>query len=332
MGGHYAPVDPAIARPHLCVVLGQTASGKSRLALEIARRSGGEVISMDALKVYRGMDVGTAKITAEESVGVPVHLVNLVDPNEGFNVAQYLQHLETLLADMRERRVFPVIDCGTPLYLQVFLTGMLDGPAPDDELRAELDARSSDDLMHELHERDPVSAGRLHVNDRKRLIRALEYAIQTGEPISERQHHFGGPRRRDDFRMLLTAPVWNDELLKVRIDTRIDRMLQRGLLDEVRRIREQPGFSRSAGEAIGYRQMLRHLDGDISFDEAVTQIRQATWRLSRKQHTWFKRHAGVHWLQVASEAEIDRAALFLSDELAENDQTGSIRVTAGQSR
>jgi len=306
-------------RPLVVVVCGQTASGKSALCARLASRMGGEVVSMDALKVYRGMDIGTAKDRG--SVGAPIHLTDMVWPHEEFNVAMYLRALEGVLADVVGRGRVPVIDCGTPLYLRAFLSGMVEGPEPDAELRAALEARASGDLHAELVERDAAAAGRLHPNDRKRVIRALEYAIQTGEALSPRQTQW--QTRRSDYRVFMTGPLWPGEALHRRIGARVDAMMAAGLLEEVRGIANAGGFSRTAREAIGYRQMLEHLAGLLTLSEAVELTKLRTRQLARAQMKWFRRYGDVKWLIMdgaASNEEAERqlglAAMFLAQELA----------------
>lgn len=305
--------NPENHRPLIVIVPGQTASGKSALCLDLALRLGGEIVSMDALKVYRGMDIGTAKTPVAERGGVAHYMMDLVDPHESFSVTHYLRAVEPLLADLIGRGVTPIIDCGTPFYLQAFLSGMVEGPEPDLDLRATLETRDSDDLHRELAERDPGAATRLHANDRKRVIRALEYAAMTGLRLSERQVQW--QNERTDYRIFMTGPLWPTDALHARISQRVDRMMEAGLLEEVRRIREQGGFSRSAEQAIGYRQLLAHLDGETTLDQAVDLIKLRTRQLARAQLKWFRRHRSVKWLRLTAESELRAAAVFLAGEL-----------------
>jgi tRNA dimethylallyltransferase len=302
------------------VVCGQTASGKSLFCRHLASRIGGVVVSMDALKVYRGMDIGTAKDRVDGQ-GVPVRMIDQVAPHELFNVSMYLNRLEAELRDVVAQGKTPVIDCGTPLYLRAFLSGMLDGPEPDGALRASLDARESEELHAELAGRDPDAAARLHPNDRKRVIRALEFAIQTGSPISSRQTQW--TERRRDYRMVLTGPLWPAAALAARIARRVDGMMAEGLLEEVQKIAGATGFSRTAGEAIGYRQLLDHLEGKVSLAEAVERTKLKTRQLARAQLKWFRRYPDIKWLlmnagtdDAVAEEELRRAAVFLAQELA----------------
>ncbi len=301
------------AKPLVCVIVGQTASGKSRLAIELAKRIGGEIVSMDALKVYRGMDIGTAKPSAEQLAEIPHHMLDLVEPQQEFNVGIYLRTVEPVIADLIERGKVPVIDCGTPLYLRAFLSGILEAPDPDPELRAELSGRLSTDLHEELRVRDPVAAERLHVNDRRRLIRALEFSIQTGNRISEAQNHFD--RDRDDYRFFMTGPLWPQEVLWERLAARIDQMLAAGWLEEVRQIRDSGGFSLTSEKAIGYMELSDHLDGKLSIEQAVEETNRRTRRLARAQLKWFKRHSSVRWLLAGHESELKAAAIFCAEEL-----------------
>src|SRR5690606_29030482 len=163
------------------IIAGQTASGKSRICSELATRMNGEILSMDAIKVYQGMDIGSAKPTLEERAEIPHHMLDLVAPNEAYSVAAYLEVLEPTIKEVLARGALRIVDCGTPHYLQAFLSGLIDGPEPDLEIRAELEERENEDLMEALAGVDPAAAERLHINDRKRIVRALEYAKQTGE-------------------------------------------------------------------------------------------------------------------------------------------------------
>ncbi|MCK6439528.1 MAG: tRNA (adenosine(37)-N6)-dimethylallyltransferase MiaA, partial [Planctomycetes bacterium] len=269
------------AKPLVCVILGQTASGKSTLCHNIAKRIDSEIISMDALKVYRGMDIGTAKASPADQQAVPHHLLDLAAPSESFNVARYLDDLEGVIRDVLNRGHLPLIDCGTPLYLKTFLSGMLESPEPDEELRAELETMSSTALHRRLATLDPEAAATLHANDRKRVIRAVQYAMQTGKPISAERTQF--ETRRTDYRFVLTGPLWDEAILRARIEQRVERMMTAGLIDEVVRIHNGEGFSKTAREAIGYRQLLEHLEGAYSLEEAVEKIKRRTWQLARKQ-------------------------------------------------
>ncbi|MCA8940062.1 MAG: tRNA (adenosine(37)-N6)-dimethylallyltransferase MiaA, partial [Planctomycetes bacterium] len=259
------------------------------------------------------MDIGSAKPNQQERDEVPHHLLDLVGAEESFSVGKYQDALEATLKTLHAEDKLPIIDCGTPMYLQAFLSGILDAPDPDPDLRQELESRPNQQLMDDLRQRDPAAAERLHLNDRKRLVRALEYAIQTGEAISGRQRHFD--RVRDDYRIILTGPLWAGETLRPRINLRIQRMLDAGLVAEVERIQKGEGFSQSAAAAIGYRQILDYLDGKLSLEEAIEKIQNRTWNLARKQLMWFKRHQAMKWIHVADEAELRRAAVFLSGEV-----------------
>ncbi len=301
------------SRPLVCIVLGQTASGKSSLCLEIAERIEGEIISMDAMKVYKGMDIGTAKTPAAERRNIPHHLIDLVEPQENFNVFLYLQKLEATLKDVLSRGQLPVIDCGTALYLQTFLSGIIDGPEPDKKLEEKLEQQDSESLYAKLQDMDPLSAKELHPNDRKRVIRALAFHLQSGRSIRQLHTHF--KNIRDDYRFFITAPLWPSEMLRERIDNRVDAMIQAGLKKEVQNILETGGYSRSARAAIGYQQVLQHLEGEYDFEEAVQKIKQKTWQLSRKQLNWFKKFTLIKWLELKQEEDLKRAAVFLCGEL-----------------
>jgi tRNA dimethylallyltransferase len=280
------------------VLTGPTASGKSSLAMELAESCRLEILSMDSMAVYRRMDIGTAKPDRMQLETVPHHLIDLVEPNESFDAYRYCTHAEAALAGVRSRGAQPLFVGGTPLYLMAFFKGLMAGPGADPELRAELHARERQNpgsLHRELSRSDPAASERIHRRDIKRLVRALEVIAQSREPISERQQQFDRPGWRMPCRVVaISLPR---EVLHQRVRDRTVEMLDRGLLEEVRSIRDSCGFSREAAGAIGYRECLDYLDGRLKDTEELrNRIRRSTHRLIRRQTTWLRRLPEVRWI------------------------------------
>lgn len=300
------------AKHPVLVILGPTASGKSRLAMAVARRAGGEIISVDALKVYKGMDAGTAKPSAADRAEIPHHGLDLVEPHEEFSVAQFLDWVEPVLADIAARGKLPILDTTAPYYLKALVYGIARGPGPQPAFRSEMEKRPLPELFAALLGLDPVAAQRIGPNDRKRLIRALEIANFSDTKPSDTPK-WADPRA--DYRWVFTGISWPRELLNQRVEARARQMFEAGWLDEVRRIRAGKGLSRTAGMAHGYRRLQQFLDGAITQAEAEAQTIRDVRQFARKSMTFFRSFPRVQWLEVTTEEEIDRAAMYLSFEL-----------------
>lgn len=277
----------------ILVLTGATASGKSALAIELAEQSGAELVSMDSMAVYRRMDIGTAKPSPAERDRVPHHLIDVVGPDEQFDTATWCRLAQSVLDEAAGKpRIFVG---GTPLYLMAFFKGMLEGPSANPEIRARLEAAEDQDpgcLHRTLTERDPEAAARIHVHDRKRLVRALEVLEETGRPISEQQDTFHSSGWRVPCRVLWIDRDRDD--LRERVKVRTRAMLEAGLVEETRAIRDEPGFSPSAAAAIGYAECLRHLERPFKDEEELrNRIRRNTHRLIRRQTTWLRRVPGI---------------------------------------
>ncbi len=279
------------------VIVGPTAGGKSFLAVELALAIGGEIVTADAFQVYRGMDIGTAKPTIAERRGVPHHLLDLVEPSEPFTVADWTARAERCIAEIASRGRVPIVVGGTHLYAKALLDGLFEGPGADEALRAELRAMSPADRRAELERVDPVAASRINPNDERRTVRALEVFRLTGTPISRQQRQWDRPGERP---YVVVGLAWPVPAINARINARVRDMMARGLLDEVRRL--APTLGRQAREGLGYKQLLEHLDGRRSLDEAVERIKIDTRRFAKNQRTWLKRlratPSGV-WLDAA---------------------------------
>ncbi len=286
----------------IILVLGPTAGGKTEFAIELAKKlpGGGECICADSMQIYRKMDIGTAKPTLAEQAQVPHHIFDLVDPDyEGFSVDTWLELAEQTIADLRKRNLYPIIVGGTNLYIQALLQGLFDGPEPDLELRVELDALTSEQLRDRLLQIDPPAAERIHLNDRKRTIRAIEVHQLSGKRISDLQEQWtSGPIRSDLHIIGLDYEV---PTINSRINARVKKMIDEGLVEEVKQLVDGLGISRQAAEALGYRQILEHLSGKLSLDEAVEQIKIRTRRFAKQQRTWLRRfrsHPNSTWLKA----------------------------------
>lgn len=279
------------------VILGPTAGGKSDLAMELARRLGGEIVSADSMQVYRGMDIGTAKPTDAERAEITHHGLDLVDATEeGFTVARWLRVADDAVADIRARGRIPIVVGGTNLYIRAFLEGLDEAPAADAAFRAELEAVPSAELHATLAAQDPTAAARLHPNDRRRIVRALEIARSTGETATERRTAWSDagiqPRRGDLFTVILDWPV---DLINRRINARVRRMFEAGFVEEVGRLVSEGGLCAQARAACGYEELIAAVgDGSraprpSTLEDAAEQTKIRSRRLAKQQRTWLKR-------------------------------------------
>ena len=267
------------------VILGPTASGKSAAAIEVAERIGAEILSVDSMQVYRAMDIGTAKPTAAEQRRVRHHLINLVDPNQVFTVARFVELADELIQSAPKPLV---VTGGTPLYYKSLFEGLFDGPGADESIRARLRELSNENLRNRLLEVDPAAGARIHLNDHKRLVRALEVFELTGKPISSFQTDWASGSLRHEA--VWVGLSWDREVLNRRINARTKQMIEAGWLEETRSIVERfGGFSPTASEATGYRELLRCIEGRQSLDDAVEHIKISTRQLARAQMKWFRR-------------------------------------------
>jgi tRNA dimethylallyltransferase len=273
------------------ILTGPTASGKSALGLVLAERLGAEILCMDSMTVYRGMEIGTAKPGAGERRKVPHHLLDLCEPWEGASVAWWLDHAAQAARDVTERGKSVLVVGGTPLYLKAMLCGMFAGPEVDLQLRQKLEAQPNAVLQAQLRQVDPKAADRIHLNDHKRLVRALEVYHLTGKPISELQQQSEQPRPRRRPALWLD---WPRDVLYRRIEARVDQMLVDGWVEEVRKLRELPKpLSKEAGQAAGYRELSEYIAGQCSYQGAVERTRTRSRQLAKRQLTWFRNFPGL---------------------------------------
>jgi tRNA dimethylallyltransferase len=277
--------------PPPVVILGATASGKSALALEIARaRRDVEIVAVDSMQVYRGMDVGTAKPSAADQTAVPHHCIDLAEPSEDFTVTRYRTAFDDALAQISSRGHRALVVAGTGLYLRA-VTDRLPIPGQWPDIKAELEADADTESLHRrLAALDPVAASRMTPTNRRRIIRALEVSIGSGRPFSS----FGSGLETyapAPFRMIGLDVDADD--LRTTIVARLDDMLGAGFLDEVRGLRGR--MSKTARQALGYRELLAHLEGELALESAVDLIRRRTMRFARRQLSWFRRDPRIEW-------------------------------------
>ena len=292
--------------PPLVAVVGPTAAGKTALAIRLAEALGGEVVSCDSQQVYRGMDIGTGKATAEEQERVPHHLLDVVAPDQPMTAARYVDLADAAIAEIAARGRVPILCGGTGLYYRALLYGLFAGPAADESLRARLDDEAETGGVETLWARlaavDPEAAGRIDRRDRVRIIRALEVWELTGVPISahQREHDHRKLPPRYPVRGIGLGPP-RDEL-GPRIDARVDAMFAAGWVDEVKALNAS-GFACAlrAFAAIGYREICAFLHGKYPLEEAVRKTKQATRRFARRQLAWFRAEPTVTWYKSAAE-------------------------------
>jgi tRNA dimethylallyltransferase len=302
--------------PPLIAIVGPTASGKSAVALRLARARGGEIVSCDSLQVYRGLDIGSAKPARDEQRDVRHHLIDVVDPGELFSAAEYARRARAAVADVTARGRLPIVAGGTGLYLRALLEGLFDGPARDEVRRRRLEhlaERFGDERVHRLLRRlDPEAAARIGPRDRLRIVRALEVYWATGQPISA--HHRAGAEPLSGYRVLLLGIAPDREALREVVERRTREMFERGLLDEVRGLLDQ-GFASELRplQAIGYREAVAAVRGEMSRDEAERAIVTATMRFAKRQMTWFRHQARVTWFTDPGQA-YDAAVEWLGAE------------------
>ena len=286
--------------PKIICVAGPTASGKTALAVELAKGFGGEVISCDSMQIYRHMDIGTAKPTREEMQGIPHHMIDVADPAEEFSVSRYCQMATPILEDILARGKIAVIAGGTGLYMDSLIRGNDFAPFPATGRRQELEEQADREGMAEmltwLRSVDPETGDKLHMADRKRIIRALEVYLETGIPISEHNRRTQAVPPKFQASWLGLTFADRTQLYR-RIDLRVELMLRQGLLKEIRDLLDR-GVPRSctAMQAIGYKEFLDALDGKCPLEEAVAQVQQSSRRYAKRQLTWFRRNEKIHWL------------------------------------
>ncbi len=284
----------------LLLIVGPTACHKSETALRLAERWGGEILSVDSVAVYRGMDIGSAKPTAQERQRVPHHLIDIADPDDtDFSVAAFQQAADAALKDLEDRRVQPILVGGSGLYCDAVLEDMGYALPADKALRSRLEAEYDADpgaFFAQMAKDDGPSGQKLHINDRKRVVRAREVFLLSGKPFSSFNRAYMAAQRQDRYPAVRVGLIMPREQLYARIDQRVDSMMAQGLLDEVAELAAR-GYDRQlpAMQAIGYAQLFAYLAGEVSLDAAVETIKRATRQFAKRQLTWFRRDERVRW-------------------------------------
>ncbi|MGH9405485.1 MAG: tRNA (adenosine(37)-N6)-dimethylallyltransferase MiaA [Terriglobia bacterium] len=303
-------------------VLGPTASGKSALALFLAERLNGEIINCDSVQLYRGLDIGSGKVSPAERLRVPHHLLDVLDPSETSTAGRFRRLALQTLAEVRERRKLPVLAGGAGLYLRALLDGLSDGPMRSTALRARLrtmEARRGRAFLHRLLARmDPQASARIHPNDAQKVIRAVEVCALAGQPLST-LHARGKEGLDNSFTIIKIGLAPAREQLSKRIERRVDAMFAAGLIEELRGIAAQNSgaFSDSVLTALGYREAWRVLKGEMDEQKAVQATQMATRQYAKRQMTWFRRESGVKWFEgFGDDSQVQfRALAWLSASL-----------------
>ena len=297
----YLGMESSQKSHQLFFIIGPTASGKNAVARAIAPRLDAEIISLDSMKVYRHLDIGTAKPVLDSSSPIKYHLIDLVEPWESFNLARFIQECEKAIQEITSRNKYPLLVVGTPLYLKGLLEGVFKGPGRDESIRTKLklmaQGQGTPFLYDELKKIDPVKASQLHPNDLRRISRALEVYLLTGRPISALQTQSG--TKRTDYQTVLVGLRREPADLAQRIDQRVAKMFKSGLIEETRQLlNSRPSPTPEVLQAIGYQEITRYLKGELILEETKKLVKQRTRHLVKHQMTWFRRFPEIQWLEI----------------------------------
>jgi tRNA dimethylallyltransferase len=286
---------------------GPTAVGKSEIALLLAEKICGEIISVDSMQVYCGLDIGTAKPSVEERKKIPHHLIDVVDLTEPFDAAKFVSLAQTTVAEIQSRDRVPIFCGGTGLYFKAFLEGLGDAPPADEKLRAELEKTPLDELLRELESRDPETFKKIDRKNPRRVIRAVEVIRLTGKKFSGQRAEWKSEVRSRKSEKIF-ALTRQSEDLHARINARVDEMFRRGLVAETEQLlRRGLAQNKTAMQAIGYRQVVEHLRGERSLPETIELVKIKTRQFAKRQMTWFRKQASMQWIEV--KAELDSAEI-----------------------
>ncbi|MBQ3533908.1 MAG: tRNA (adenosine(37)-N6)-dimethylallyltransferase MiaA [Clostridia bacterium] len=310
-------------KKQIVVICGPTASGKTALSIALAKAFNGEVVSADSMQIYRRMDIGTAKPTLEERDGVPHHMLDVAEPGESYSVSRYAEEASACVEDILARGKLPIVCGGTGLYIDGLIRGTDFQPAGTDsglreQLEGEWETQGAEAMMARLAAVDPDSAARLHLSDKRRILRALEVYLATGETITVHNARSKAVPPRYEALMigLNTEPR---QILYDRIDRRVDVMLEQGLLQEVRSLLEDGLLEGTAAQAIGYKELLAHFRGEMPLEQAADLIRQKSRNYAKRQLTWFRRDERVKWIVYnapeAAQAVLQEATEYLTRNL-----------------
>ena len=303
----------------LIILAGPTASGKTSVSIDLAKRLGGEIISADSMQVYKYMDVGTAKISVEEMQGVKHHLIDVLDPKEDFNIVKFQNMVKCSIEEIVKNGHIPILVGGTGFYIQSVIYD-IDFNNEDDnssvrkKLEEEYDTYGADFMHEKLKKIDIVSAQTIHKNNKKRIIRAIEYFLINNEPISSHNEVQREKKSPYDYRFFVLNPP--RDILYERINKRVDIMLESGLVDEVKKLREM-GLSTAniSMQGIGYKEIIEYLDGEVSLETAIENIKQNTRHMAKRQVTWFKREKDVIYVDPFSFESNDKIVDYMIEKI-----------------
>ena len=303
----------------LIILAGPTASGKTSVSIDLAKRLGGEIISADSMQVYKYMDVGTAKISVEEMQGVKHHLIDVLDPKEDFNIVKFQNMVKCSIEEIVKNGHVPILVGGTGFYIQSVIYD-IDFNNEDDnssvrkKLEEEYDAFGADFMHEKLKKIDIVSAQNIHKNNKKRIIRAIEYFLINNEPISSHNEVQREKKSPYDYRFFVLNPP--RDILYERINKRVDIMVENGLVDEVKKLREM-GLSTAniSMQGIGYKEIIEYLDGEVSLETAIENIKQNTRHMAKRQVTWFKREKDVIYVDPFSFESNDKIVDYMIEKI-----------------
>lgn len=288
-------------KPFIVVIVGPTASGKTELSIELAKRIDGEIISGDSMQVYKYMDIGTAKVTPEEMDGVPHHLIDILNPDDAFSAYKFKNLAEALIDDITRRGKIPIIAGGTGLYIQSLIYNYEledETITPEEEIivkkkMKEIEQLNNQQLHDYLAQFDAISAGNIHKNNRQRVLRAIEYYFKTKKLLSNRKKV---QQFTENYDTLLIGIEMSRKTLYSRINKRVDIMLDHGLFKEVQQLVEQGYESCQSMQAIGYKELIPVINGQMIYEDAVNELKQHSRQYAKRQMTWFKNKMNVHWL------------------------------------
>ncbi|HEX4349336.1 MAG TPA: tRNA (adenosine(37)-N6)-dimethylallyltransferase MiaA [Verrucomicrobiae bacterium] len=304
----------SILHPHCIFIAGPTAVGKSAVALALAEKIGGEIISVDSMQVYRGLDIGTAKPTATERARVPHHLIDVCDLREAFDAAQFVRLAQKAVAEIQARGRTPIFCGGTGLYFKAFLEGLGEAPPADEKLRAELETLPLETLLDELRARDPATFEKIDRQNPRRVIRAVEVIRLTGKKFSEQRAEWKSASSNTSHpasRIICFARSSGD--LQKRINARVDEMFSRGLVEETRHLLKHGlDENKFAMQAIGYRQVVEHLRSERGLAETIELVKVRTRQFAKRQLTWFRRHGNCHWIVLPPGEALDETLIKLT--------------------
>lgn len=300
-------------KPQTVILAGPTAVGKSDIALLLAELVGGEIISVDSMQVYRGLDIGTAKPSAEDRGRVPHHLIDILDLTCSFNAAEFRRRAQVAAREIQQRGRIPILCGGTGLYFKAFLEGLGEAPAPDRVLRNQLEATPLPELLRELSEHDPLTFSKIDQQNRRRVVRALEVIRLSGRPFSAQRAAWNPGPAQGAIMFGLKRPR---EDLQHRIEVRTEEMFRRGLVEETRSLLPLGlAENQTVMQAIGYRQAVEHLRGLRSVEDTIGLVKVRTKQFAKRQLTWFNRQLALNWIDIGADTDSRQIALKLSERM-----------------